>query len=45
MEWSYELGKSSDDIGPFDTSHTQTQLKITIVRFALSLERQGWPSL
>ena len=34
MEWSHKLGKSSDDVCPFDTTHTQTQLKITMVRFA-----------
>ena len=34
MEWSHDLAKSSDEVCPFGTTRTQTQLKITMVRFA-----------
>ena len=31
---SHKLGKSNDDVYPFDKTRTQTQLEITMVRFA-----------
>ena len=34
MEWSHEHGKSNNEVCPFDTTQTQSHIKITMERFS-----------